>query len=604
MSRWRLNESRLGWTLFLLALLGIGLLPVPPFWLTQANYMGIGALVAIGLVLLTGVAGMTSFGQAAFVGVSAYTSATLVLSAGVSPWLALPVAVAVTLALALVLGVVTLRLSGHFLPLGTLAWALALFYLFSNSELLGKFDGLSGLPSLQAFGFGLGSGQAMFWLIWLCVALGLLASANLLDSRTGRAIRALNEGEVMAESCGIHTARYRLVVFLVAAALAAVAGWLYAFLQRGVNPTPFHLNAGIEYLFMVVLGGAASLWGAVTGAVAFTVVKDQLQRYLPQLVGQTGNFEIILFGLLIILLLQRSPKGLWPLLTQGLIARWAPGSRALAPPSPADPLPRRAMPERASLLLDVKGMSKRFGGLLAVNRLALQVRAGEIVALIGPNGAGKSTSFNMISGVLTPSDGEIHLHHGMAGSDARIDRLASREIARRGVARTFQHVKLLPGMTVLDNVMIGAYQRGSAGLWRSVLRLDRADEARLRAEALKQIERVGLGAHALQAADSLALGQQRIVEIARALASDPVLLLLDEPAAGLRHQEKLALARLLRQLRAEGMSVLFVEHDMDFVMGLADQVFVMSFGAPISRGTPAQVVADPAVLDAYLGSAT
>lgn len=602
MSRLRLTEGRLGWTLFCLALLVIGLLPVPPFWLTQANYMGIGALVATGLVLLTGVAGMTSFGQAAFVGVSAYTSATLVLTFGISPWLALPVAVCVTVALAVVLGLMTLRLSGHFLPLGTIAWALALFYLFSNSELLGKFDGLSGLPALQVFDLSLQSGRSMFWLIWLFVALGILASGNLLDSRTGRAIRALNEGETMAESCGIDTARYRLMVFLVAAVLAAVAGWLYAFLQRSVNPTPFHLNAGIEYLFMVVLGGAGSLWGAVTGAAAFMLVKDQLQRYLPELMGQTGNFEIILFGMLIILLLQRSPLGLWPLLTRQLLSRRE--SHADVCDTRAEPLPRRAMPERGSLLLDVRGMSKRFGGLFAVNGLDLQVHAGEIVALIGPNGAGKSTSFNLISGMLAPSAGEIHLHYGATVSSTRIDGSQSRDIACRGMARTFQHVKLLAGMTVLDNVMIGAYQRGSAGLLRSMLRMDRHDEARIRAEALIQIERVGLGSHAHHAADSLALGQQRIVEIARALASDPVLLLLDEPAAGLRHQEKLALARLLRQLRGEGVSVLFVEHDMDFVMGLADQVFVMNFGAPLSRGTPAQVVLDPLVLEAYLGSAT
>lgn len=600
MNRYHLTEARLGWTLFLSALLLVGVLPVPPFWLTQANYMGIGALVATGLVLLTGVAGMTSFGQAAFVGVSAYTSATLVLSWGISPWLALPAAILVTVGLAVLLGVLTLRLSGHFLPLGTLAWALALFYLFSNSELLGKFDGLSGLPALEAFGLSLGSSRAMFWLIWGLVALGILASANLLDSRSGRAIRALNEAEVMAESCGIHTARYRMVVFVTAAALAAVAGWLYAFLQRGVNPTPFHLNAGIEYLFMAVLGGAGSLWGAVTGAVSFTLIKDQLQRYLPQLVGQTGNFEIILFGLFIILLLQRSPLGLWPLLTRGLIARRVAPQAALDAQAAA--LPRRALPERGRLLLEVKSLSKRFGGLTAVNGLNLRVHAGELVALIGPNGAGKSTSFNMISGVLPPSAGEIHLHDGLPGAESRIDASSSREIARRGVARTFQHVKLLAGISVLENVMMGAYLRGNAGLWRSVLRLDRADEERLRAEAMKQIQRVGLGAHAHQAADSLALGQQRIVEIARALASDPILLLLDEPAAGLRYQEKQALAGLLRQLREEGVSVLFVEHDMDFVMGLADQVFVMSFGAPLAQGTPAQVAANPAVLEAYLGS--
>jgi len=248
-------------------------------------------------------------------------------------------------------------------------------------------------------------------------------------------------------------------------------------------------------------------------------------------------------------------------------------------------------------------MRRTFGGLVAVNDLSFEVRAGEVVALIGPNGAGKSTSFNLITRMLDLSSGSIAFMPGPDGSGQGIERLSARAVARRGMARTFQHVRLLPGMSVLDSVLVGAYTRGRAGTLRSILKLNRAEEAALRAEALHQIDRVGLSSFAHQEAASLALGQQRIVEIARALCCDPALLLLDEPAAGLRHLEKKALAVLLRQLREEGMTVLLVEHDMDFVMGLADRIIVMEFGTLIAQGTPESIRANPAVIEAYLGAA-
>jgi ABC-type branched-subunit amino acid transport system ATPase component len=250
----------------------------------------------------------------------------------------------------------------------------------------------------------------------------------------------------------------------------------------------------------------------------------------------------------------------------------------------------------APALLDVEGLTKSYGGVHAVRGVSFTLHAGEILALIGPNGAGKSTTFNLVTGVLSASGGKISL------LGQSIDNAAPQEIVKLGISRTFQHVKLVPDMTVLENVALGAHQRGRAGAISSMLRLDRADEARLLAEAARQIERVGLAAQINQLAGSLSLGQQRIVEIARALCVDPLLLLLDEPAAGLRHMEKQQLAGLLRQLRDGGMSVLLVEHDMGFVMDLADRIVVLDFGTKIAEGTPAAIKTNPDVIKAYLGA--
>ena len=590
-------KSRLLLLVFIVVLVLLPLVPATPeFWITQLNYIGLSSLVVLGLVLLTGVGGLTSFGQAAFVGIGAYTTGWFTTHYGGSPWVALVISLVLTAGLAFFLGAITLRLSGHYLPLGTIAWGLSLAYLFGNIEWLGKHDGISGIAPLAFFGISLAPGRNIYFMIWALVLLSVWATSNLLDSRPGRAIRALKSGAAMAESFGVNTASYKIIIFVYAALLACLSGWLYAHMQRAVSPSPFGLTHGIEYLFMAVVGGAGYVWGALLGSAVILTLRDQIQNVLPKLFNTQANFELIVFGVLLVVVLQYARDGLWPILS-GVWARLfgGPSQRQRGAPPVAPALPQRTRPLAGQTVLEVKALRKEFGGLVAVNDISFNVHAGEIIGLIGPNGAGKSTTFNLISGVSPATRGSVTF------LGERIDNMPARHIAKRGIGRTFQHVQLLGNMSVLENVALGAHLRTRGGVVQCSLHLDRPREAQLLHEAAGQLKRVGLGDYLYEQAGNLALGQQRILEIARALAADPVLLLLDEPAAGLRYKEKQDLARVLGHLRDEGMSILLVEHDMDFVMRLTSHLVVMDFGTKLAEGAPAAIQANPVVLEAYLG---
>ena len=569
----------------------LALLPLPDFWITQLNYVALSSLVILGLVLLTGIAGLTSFGQAAFVGIGAYTSAYLTVNMGWSPWATVFAGLIITGISALLVGWITLRMSGHYLPLATIAWGLSLYYLMGNLEALGKYDGILGVPALQLGSVDVSQGRPFFVLAWGLVLLATFGLLNLLDSRTGRAIRALRTGSQMAEAMGVNTLRYRIGVFVLAALLASVSGWLFAHFQRTVNPSPFGLKMGIEYLFMAVLGGVGHVWGAVGGAFVTKVLEDQLQVWLPQLIGTSGSYETIVFGIVLVLVLKYMPDGLW-----SLVGKYLPQPQRVNDWANAAPLAERSKPAAGDTVLEVKAIRKQFGGLVAVNDISFSIKAGQIVGLIGPNGAGKSTTFNLITGVLGLTSGEVKFRGSVVSGRP------SREIAERGMSRTFQHVKMIPEMTVLENVALGAQLRGHQGALSSMLRLDRTEEKSLMREAARQLERIGMGHMLHEQAGNLSMGPQRLLEIARALCSDPALLLLDEPAAGLRQKEKIALGAVLRQLRSEGVSILLVEHDMDLVMDVTDHIVVMEFGTKLMDGTPEEVQQSPKVRAAYLGT--
>lgn len=580
-------------TLKIVAVLALAAAPflLSPFSITLLNYIGIYSLVAVGLVLLTGIVGIISFGQAAFIGIAAYATAWVSAINGQSPWLGLVLAIVLTCAIAAVLGLMTLRLQGHFLSLSTIAWGLAIGFLFGNIEGLGGFNGLSNIPPISVGSYALSEGWQIYYLIWAIVVVVLLLLHNLLNSRLGRAMRAMRGGKTLVESLGVSAYWVNLTAFVIAAFLAALSGWLYAHLSRFISPTPFEPLAGIEYLMMAMIGGSTSLLGGIVGAAVIILLKNAVQDYLPLIAkGASGQLEIVVFASIFILFLQRARQGIVPFLS-----RFMPKMQP-QPPEPAPPLPLRSQPAPGEVLLQVDGAERRFGGLVAVNKVSFEVRAGEILGLIGPNGAGKSTMFNLLTGALACNSGKIVF----AGRN--IERLSQAKIARAGIARTFQHVKLRPRMTLLDNVLLGTYPRTKAGLFSGALRLERQEEASARAEAMRQLERIGLGDNPFELAGNLPLGNQRLLEIARALAADPLLLVLDEPAAGLRRNEKQKLADLLANLRREHVTILLVEHDMEFVMNLVDRIVVMDFGIKLCEGDPAAIRNDPRVQEAYLGS--
>ncbi|MCJ0766163.1 ABC transporter permease subunit [Variovorax terrae] len=548
--------------------------------------VGVNAIVVIGLAFLMAT-GQMSLGHAAFVGLGAYSSALLTIRLGIPVVLAIPMATLLCASVGYVLAKLTLQLKGHYLPLATLAYGMAISVCFVGAiDLTGGASGLTGVKPLSIFGFAFDT-RTTAVLIWIVVALLVIGYTRVYRGRVGRAARALKSNRVMVSAFGVDVPATRTRIFVLSAALAGLAGTLYACYMQFLSPSTFSLNASINVLIMAVLGGVAGPLGAILGAAFFTVIELSAQYVIANVLELPGQVETMLFGAILIIMLLKWPNGL---------LSWARiGER---PPLEADPghAASASHQKRPAASLEADNVTKKFGGLTALSEVSAAIPSGAITGLIGPNGAGKSTLFNVLTHVFPATSGSVTLN-------GKPLPLTSQEVVRQGIARTFQHVQLVQELDVLQNVLIGGYINGKSGLFSAAFGLDKAEEATLTREALIALKRVGLLDVAHTKVSELPLGSQRLVEVARALMARPSLLLLDEPAAGLRAPEKERLSRLLQSLRDEdGMTVLIVEHDMELVMGCADYLFVLNFGTLLAQGSPTEVQCNPDVINAYLGT--
>jgi branched-chain amino acid transport system permease protein len=579
----------------LIALLAVALWLLPygldSYAIHVVNVIIIFALLAVGLGLCMGVGGQINLAQVAFFGVGAYTTAILTTHNGLGFWVSGLIAVAATVAAGLLVATPALRVQSHYLGIVTLGLALAFINWVTNAQIAGGAEGISNIPAPAIPGVDLSSEYLYYYLELIVFAVMLVFGLFVVRTALGRRMRAMRDDALAAGALGADVPVLRMTAFLLASVYGGVGGVLYAGLIRYVAPETFSIASMFLLLAMVIIGGRQSLVGCVVGAVALYLVRELLADY--------PTYAQIAYGSVVVLVVVFAPTGLAglpPRLRQWIAHRRASsGSEAarLGEFSPYEPVAAEA----GSDILVVDGVSKQFRGLKALDDVSLTVPAGQIRGIVGPNGSGKTTFFNVISGLYRPTTGRVRF----AGED--VTNQPPYRLSRAGMSRTFQNLRLFGDLTVRENVLVALDRTRTLSSWRyliapfAVVRRDR--ELRRRADEV--LDRYGLTAFAALPPKSLPYGTQRRVEIARAVACRPQLLLLDEPAAGLNGDEVRKLGEMVRSIRDTGITVVIIEHNMGLVMNLCERITVLASGKVIAEGTPAEVAATPAVIEAYLG---
>ena len=563
----------------LLALLAWPLLFPTAYDLRVFGLAGIYAILVLGYQFIFGHAGALALTQGMFFGLAAYITAILSVKLGWPATYTLPLAVLGPVLVAALVAIPVLRLDTHYFALATLGIAqIALLIAIKWEGLTGGANGLPGVPGLVVFGVAVPNGIALVAFIWGAVAICALLAWQIMRGLYGRAFEVMRTNPLVAGAIGIDAARLRFAAFLLGAAYAGLAGALHAHMLRVVSPEVFEFHVMVACLSMAVVGGRTRVAGAILGAM-FLV-------HLPEWLRGFESYYLVAYGAVLLGMIILAPDGL-----TGLLPRAVSRDTARADVSP--PAERAPRPSVASVLA-LRGISKRFGGVQALRDVTFSVGPGEIVGLIGPNGSGKTTLLNIVSGLYRPDDGHIHL------SGEAIETYRAYELARRGIARSFQVASLVDELPAIDNVaaaFAGRVDRASA----AATALTAQPLAAARGQSLRLLDQLGIASHAWQPAGTLAHGVRRRLEIARALALDPRVVLLDEPAAGLGTSEMQDLAERLRALAGQGHALLIVEHNMDFLLPLADRIVCLDRGAVIAEGAPDAIRRDPGVRAAYLG---
>ena len=564
------------------------------------------SVACLGLNIVLGYAGQLSLAQAAFWGVGAYSTAILTTQFGLPVWAGMFAAFFVAAFFGVLLGIPTLKLSGHYLAMATIGFGIILQLILVNAIwLTNGSDGITTIPSPRIGSFELKTSGDFYYVAAVSLILFTWAAINLKDSRVGRAFLAIRENEMAAGTTGVDTTYYKIMAFALSAGYAGFGGWLFAHsCSHYISPDTFSFDQSVILLVMAVLGGNGSAVGAIVGATLLTMLPEML-RFLKE-----SYMMFYAAGIVVIMIFMPSGiAGLVMSLPVGLRLRawWnadSTAARQIAAAASTLKSTDAALPDTFSIcsgsdqvLLTVRGLAKHFGGLKAVDGVDMEVRRGEIQALIGPNGSGKTTILNMLSGLYIPTAGEITLE-GTSITGKKTT--SSLPMGWRGHSRIFACSANSASWTMCSSVNTA----GQKPAWLPAYfgqPPSRAEEAAMRMKAMEVLEFVGLHGTEFSQANSLPYGRQRMLELARALVSDPKLLLLDEPAAGLNAAETAALVELLFQICDRGITILLVEHDMSLVMNVSDHITVLNFGKKIAEGSVEEVEHNQEVIDAYLG---